>query len=475
MIHSINEVFVSQLNEVAQPQKRKGVLKTVEGAFAESNNQNRNGRRYSRKLWEKVLNSDYVREMLNNNTLFGEALHPPDRSEISLPEVSHVITELKLTPDGRITGKADILDTPAGRILNTVLEYGSKIGISSRGMGSVNEGADGEKWVDEESYTFVTFDFVPIPSVAIARPPVREGVSGEIVPLKQSLEAQFKLASYTDIPMLERIVEQIVDPEISGSLKHILEERRSTPEYSTLLEEVEHLRSSKSDLVSTIERVRKEKDSLEEKYSREFSSLKETLVKEHNNLLEENMALKETISRNKGKLLGVQLQNESLEEAVKTLTKTNKSLVKASSSQPPSANEESLKNALSETMDSLAKNKKVLTEMNARYTELGETTEKYVKRNADLVNIISEVASTLSGKPSESIKEGLKPMFTTQDVLRIVSSSLPNKKPGGIKPPSISEGVVQTLKEALVVDPYAKEEKPLIDSALVSLVKKVKS
>lgn len=124
---------------------------------------NRNGRIYPKKLWENVVNSEYVEEAINTHTLFGESSHPEERLEVDLANVSHAINDMWIQNDG-VWGTIDILPTPQGQIINSLIEYGSEIGISSRGSGSVvgNE-------VDPDDYTFVTFDIVMRPSVQAAR------------------------------------------------------------------------------------------------------------------------------------------------------------------------------------------------------------------------------------------------------------------------------------------------------------------
>ena len=102
---------------------------------------NRNNRIYSKDLWRKVIESDYVQEQLKLKRFFGEMNHPEGaestRSSIDMNNISHNIVDLDLRDDG-LYGTLDILDTPAGRIAKTLLDYGSALGISSRGGGSLD-------------------------------------------------------------------------------------------------------------------------------------------------------------------------------------------------------------------------------------------------------------------------------------------------------------------------------------------------
>ena len=90
-------------------------------------------------------------------------MSPEERLEVDLANVSHAINDMWIENDG-LWGTIDILPTPQGQIINSLIDYGSEIGISSRGSGSVvgNE-------VDPDDYTFVTFDIVMRPSVQAAR------------------------------------------------------------------------------------------------------------------------------------------------------------------------------------------------------------------------------------------------------------------------------------------------------------------
>ena len=143
-------------------QKPANVLKRIKGVLSDFGS-NRNGRIYPRELWENVINSDYVKEMINSHGLVGELDHPEERLEISLQEVSHVINDMWIEGD-QVMGIIDILPTPNGKIVNELLDYGTDIGISSRGAGSVGAGN-----VVDPDYQFITFDFVARPSCEAAR------------------------------------------------------------------------------------------------------------------------------------------------------------------------------------------------------------------------------------------------------------------------------------------------------------------
>ena len=158
-------VLVEQINANFQilTDKPANVLKRIKGVVSD-NKSNRNGRIYPMSLWQNVVNSDYVKEMINNHSLFGEADHPETRLEISLQNVSHAINDLWIEGD-KVLAVIDILPTPMGKIISELLDYGTNIGISSRGAGTVLR----DNSVDPDDYQFVTFDFVARPSCEAAR------------------------------------------------------------------------------------------------------------------------------------------------------------------------------------------------------------------------------------------------------------------------------------------------------------------
>lgn len=185
---------IIQLTEVARPtlfketeakDKPKGVLKRVIGCIADWK-PNRNGRIYPRELWEKAINSEYVKEMIENKIMMGELDHPEERVELEIKEISHCINRIWIDDQKEeVWGELDILDTPNGQIVSKLLDYGSKIGVSSRGAGSVLS----DNTVDPDEYKLFTFDIVARPSVAAARPAIVE--SEKAIPeVKKLTEAE---------------------------------------------------------------------------------------------------------------------------------------------------------------------------------------------------------------------------------------------------------------------------------------------
>jgi len=139
----------------------KGGAKNVfiEGVFMQANKKNRNNRIYEKTILEGAVNK-YISEQVKTGRAVGELNHP-DGPTINLDKVSHRITELKWNGDD-VVGKALILDTPMGKIVKGLVEGGVKLGVSSRGMGTV-EMKDGVSRVNND-FTLSTIDIVQDPS-----------------------------------------------------------------------------------------------------------------------------------------------------------------------------------------------------------------------------------------------------------------------------------------------------------------------
>lgn len=184
---------------------KKGCLGRLEGVCADFKNPTRNGRLYGLGLWKRVLNDALFKESLSNKTLFGELDHPEDRFEPLISEACVVMTDYRIDEDeGVIYGGFDILDTPKGRILKSIVDYGSVVGVSSRGQGDIIESVNGEE-VDEDSYDFACFDVVSTPAVEKARQAVTEAIKK--TNFKESVERQIKDAeTVADLNIIRSVV-----------------------------------------------------------------------------------------------------------------------------------------------------------------------------------------------------------------------------------------------------------------------------
>ena len=204
---------------------KKGCLGRLEGVCADFKNPTRNGRLYTRGLWEKVFNDNLFKESLQNKTLFGELDHPADRFEPLISEACVVMTDYTFDDDtGTIRAGFDILDTPRGRILKSILDYGSVVGVSSRGQGDIVETANGES-VDEDTYEFACFDVVATPAVEKARQNVMESIKRiKSKSVMESIQQQINEAeSVADLNIIRSVVRtsELSDSEMNSLVESI--------------------------------------------------------------------------------------------------------------------------------------------------------------------------------------------------------------------------------------------------------------
>ena len=131
----------------------------IEGIFMQAEKANRNGRIYGRGIMEREVHN--YQDLINEKRSLGELGHPPNPS-INLTQVSHVITGLKFEGND-IHGRAKILDTPMGKIAKNFIEEGVRLGVSSRGLGSVKLNKEGINEVQDD-FHLATVDIVADPS-----------------------------------------------------------------------------------------------------------------------------------------------------------------------------------------------------------------------------------------------------------------------------------------------------------------------
>jgi hypothetical protein len=130
----------------------------LSGVMQKSDTRNGNGRIYPHNVLMREMKN--YQKLVKERRALGELDHPDD-SVINLKNASHMITEVWW--DGNaVMGKAKVLDTPSGKILRSLVDSGVTLGISSRGMGSVNE-SNGDTIV-EDDFQLICFDFVSEPS-----------------------------------------------------------------------------------------------------------------------------------------------------------------------------------------------------------------------------------------------------------------------------------------------------------------------
>ena len=151
---------VEEVQYITEDKQGGGKNYKIKGIFLQADIKNRNGRVYPMEVLEKEVNR-YNKKFINENRAYGELGHP-EGPTVNLERVSHMVTELY--PDGKnFIGEAKIMETPMGKIVKSLMNEGGKLGVSSRGMGSLDQ-KNGANYVRDDFYLATAADIVADPS-----------------------------------------------------------------------------------------------------------------------------------------------------------------------------------------------------------------------------------------------------------------------------------------------------------------------
>ena len=151
---------VENVEFITEAKESGGKNYKIRGVFMQADVKNRNCRVYPMEILEKEV-TKYNKNFIKENRAFGELGHP-EGPTVNLERVSHMITELH--PDGKnFIGEAKIMDTPMGKIVKNLMDEGAKLGVSSRGMGSLDS-KNGANYVRDDFYLATAADIVADPS-----------------------------------------------------------------------------------------------------------------------------------------------------------------------------------------------------------------------------------------------------------------------------------------------------------------------
>jgi hypothetical protein len=159
----ITETLESNIEVVCEAKQNGSKDYFIEGVFMMADAPNRNKRIYESKILKPAVEK-YITEQVKTGRAVGELNHP-EGPTINLDKVSHLITDLRFE-GANVVGKAKILNTPMGQIVKGLLEGGVKLGVSSRGMGSLVE-RNGVNYVKDD-FHLATVDIVQDPSAPSA-------------------------------------------------------------------------------------------------------------------------------------------------------------------------------------------------------------------------------------------------------------------------------------------------------------------
>jgi len=180
--------MLRKMNDVVEPKIRfsvdesavevdgQHILAKVRGEFFFPDGESRNKRFYPKKLWENVIVDPDVRARLKKKIMFGTVGHDAEMNDKAIRDglISHFMSNIYIDENGKGIGEAYILNTPVGKILNTILRAGSEICVSSRADGRFDGTENGLQRVDPDGFKLVGWDFVIDPGFLQANPGIAE-------------------------------------------------------------------------------------------------------------------------------------------------------------------------------------------------------------------------------------------------------------------------------------------------------------
>lgn len=418
---------------------RPGCLGRLGGPIADWGAGTRNGRLYTKDLWEKVFSTPWVQEAIETKTLFGEADHPDERLESKLSLAAVVMVDYKFIDEQQMLyGWFDILDTPSGRILRTLADYGCRLGVSSRGRGEIIE-RNGQQVVKESSYLFGGFDIVALPAVKKARQNfVPESYSIENDSLYDSIKSQIddcRTASELDIikgvlesAKLDNLGEYLMlietkSNELNSSDNTIVEKltnelQKSYSELNKVRSRRIHRSRSRIDTINEdTERMEKENTKLFSELYHENSKLKSMLV------LKDDL-IKSSQSKLEGKIKDLSAHLESLESENQSLAKKTRLIERLKSTNNALDEEnQSLKAKVRELSLRSKSDLKDYNDLVNQYNELSEELDVLEKEYSEVLDKYLEVrCSQVSGLDTDLAHRFLPENYTIDDIDSVVES-----------------------------------------------------
>lgn len=419
------------------------VLAKLSGPCADITNPTRNGRKYNESLWEKVFNSDIVKEHFEAGGIFGELGHPADRSETDMEKIAICMRKPPVKDkNGLLVGTWDVLDTPNGRILKTLIDYGYKMGISSRGTGETYEDVDGE-YVDEDTYDFQAFDAVLLPAVKAARlSPVMESYGKKT--LRQALNEQMNTASEKDRKIMQETlsnleliegeafeekvnIENSTEPNEANDegseelLKSLQEALKANSELSKqvialqneiavsdtkvtkLMEDVATYKAT----VAKLSKVVVEKERL----AKQVNELKESLATKEEQVEKQTSSLRALHESKSTTNKAIESLNESIVEKDNTINQLNEQIQSQKDSY-----EGTIENLQEELANEKLSNETTIKNLNSKISKATHLAEQYKKLTRESVSRYIKTKATMLGVNPNEIRNRLSENYTLDEI-----------------------------------------------------------
>ena len=384
MLESVREFKYNKLSP--EEMQSRHILGRLVGVIADFKHPTRNDRLYCEELWDKTFDNPIMLEKLENRCILGELGHPTDRTETDIEKVAICLAELpKKLPNGTVHGVFDILDTPNGRLLNTLCQYGCNIGVSSRGTGDVYEDFNGQESVAPDTYDCECWDAVLLPAVKSARPVyVTESLNGKS--LKQCLTESLSEATDTDKKIMEATLNTLNIDYSSDKDDNINETEDAEP--------IQTANNVGAELISNLQESLLREQALQATITELQEKLSVCYTKESN--------LEEQLNKYKQNVIAL---SDSAKE-VKTLKTENEKLVNESLTKDATINKlNSRISSLIEQQKTNESNNKTLTESISRYKEDLTKSSDIVAKLEESYNDQLNIAKQRENQLTESIAE----------------------------------------------------------------------
>lgn len=336
--------LITESTELNKKKINKNAIGCMEGPCSDYSVETRNNNYYSRKLWENVLNSEYFKERMETKTLFGEVDHPEDRLELKAENAAICMTDCWFDDDKQcLMGTFDILPTEKGKIVKALCDYGSVLGVSSRGIGDIEMDTEGRNIVNEDTYNFVCFDVVVQPAAARARQAyegVKESAQTSAQPLMSSLlESVSRATEESDLSFVTKIADKVNVPNKDELMEQVENKRTEIKNLSINAKTNDILQKDLQEAYERIAQLEEQvkKPIVRDKTLSELTVIKGQLTKlskmyeadnkkisnQYKSALEENANLRSNSQVSKARIADLEKTITDLQESLNSETKEN--------------------------------------------------------------------------------------------------------------------------------------------------------
>lgn len=364
-----------------EEQKERGILGRLVGIIASFKTPTRNNRLYTEELWDNVFNDPIMKEKIATRSCFGELGHPTEARETDMEKIAICLAEEpKKCADGTLKGVFDILDTPNGRILKTLCDYGCKIGVSSRGNGDVTEDWSGNEIVDPKTYQLECFDAVLLPALKEARTTYVTESLEQDNKLKNALNESLNKASPAEKKVMEETLKQLnidyidkaLNEEVNTRSKSVKNRKVSSKATTAGNAGVEEAIKSLQESVKLTQSLQAQVKALQEKLS--VCNAKETrLMESLQQMKRENQSLKNDLESVNSRADELETQLDKKSQLVESQNKQIRVLTKRCDVQ--SRSQKSINESMSQNKDEVHRLNEQLNTSRKTINDLKESLE----------------------------------------------------------------------------------------------------